>query len=106
MLNKNNLKQNVCAKRKKSIFTDDGTPCRIRTYDLLLSLPLYITIAKQSFGILLLANLTVELHYRTTISIQIVALYKLPILDCLLWSGLSLYHIEILARYLTFISCI
>lgn len=24
----------------------------------------------------------------------------------LLWSGLSLYHIEILARYLTFISCI
>jgi hypothetical protein len=34
-----------------------------------------------------LANLTVESHYRTTISTQIVALYKLPILDCLLWSG-------------------
>ena len=33
-----------------------------------------------TFILKILANLTVEFHYRTTISTQIVALYKLPIL--------------------------
>ena len=33
-----------------------------------------------TFILKILANLTIEFHYRTTISTQIVALYKLPIL--------------------------
>ena len=33
-----------------------------------------------TFILKILANLTVEFHYRTTTSTQIVALYKLPIL--------------------------